>query len=73
MWLLFCATYAALGQAQVDAEGVIDQSSPYKGTAEGSSAAKKPHIINAETRRFSRRVSTFLGVFKILTKLELIF
>jgi len=28
---------------EFDAEGVIDQSSPYKGTAERSSATKKPH------------------------------
>jgi len=44
------------GRAEFDAEDVIDRSSPYKRTAEGSSAAKKPH--NGETRRFSRRVST---------------
>ena len=56
-----------------DAEGVIGLSSPYKGTAERSSASKKPHIKNEETRRFSRRVSTFCCVFKISTEFELPF
>ena len=36
--------------AQLDAEGVIDHSSPYKGTAERSSATKKPHK-NGEIRQ----------------------
>jgi len=31
------------GRCRFDAEGVIEQSSPYKGTAERSSAPKKPH------------------------------
>ncbi|MBR5120649.1 MAG: hypothetical protein IKV02_06590, partial [Clostridia bacterium] len=31
------------GLSQFDAEGVIGLSSPYKGTAERSSATKKPH------------------------------
>ena len=31
------------GQSRFDAEDVIDQSSPYKRTAERSSAANKPH------------------------------
>ena len=40
---LFCADFEALGRAKFDAEDVIDHSSPYKRTAERSSAAKKPH------------------------------
>lgn len=47
------------GQSRFDAEGVIDQSSPYEGTAEGSSATKKPHK-NEEIRR------VFLGGFQHL-------
>ena len=47
------------GLPQFDAEGVIDLSSPYKGTAERSSAAKKPHK-NEEIRR------VFLGGFQHL-------
>ena len=31
-------------RGQFDAEDVFDLSSPYKGTAERSSAAKKPHM-----------------------------
>ena len=38
------------GLSQLDAEGVIDLSSPYRGTAERSSATKKPHK-NGEIRR----------------------
>ena len=53
---------ASMGLSEFDAEGVIDQSSPYKRTAERSSAAKKPRINNEETRRFSRRVSTYMSV-----------
>ena len=45
-WLLFCARGERM---QFDAEDVVDQSSPYKGTAEWSSATKKPHK-NEENR-----------------------
>jgi hypothetical protein len=34
----------SMGLSEFDAEDVIDLSSPYKRTAERSSAAKKPHI-----------------------------
>ena len=34
-----------LEQSHFDAEDVIGLSSPYKGTAERSSAAKKPHQV----------------------------
>jgi hypothetical protein len=33
----------SMGLSEFDAEDVIDLSSPYKRTAERSSAAKKPH------------------------------
>ena len=42
----FCSARISkvLGRTKFDAEEAIDLSSPYKGTAERSSAAKKPHI-----------------------------
>ena len=42
--LLFYASLSAPERKRLDVEDVIDLSSPYKGTAERSSAAKKPHI-----------------------------
>ena len=70
MWLLFCARGEGL---QFDAEDVIDQSSPYKRTAEGSSAAKKPHIKIGKPVEFFRRVSTLYSALKVLTEFELPF
>ena len=61
------------GRCRFDAEDVIDLSSPYKGTAERSSASKKPHIKMEKPDEFVRRVSSFWGVFKILTEFELSF
>jgi hypothetical protein len=49
----FVLRKTARGRDKFDAEDVIDQSSPYKGTAERSSAAKKPHMNNEETLRIS--------------------
>ena len=62
-----------MGLSEFDAEDVIDLSSPYKRTAERSSAAKKPHIKMRKPVEFFRRVSTFCSVFGILTKFELSF
>ena len=50
------------GLSQFDAEGVIDLSSPYEGTAERSSSSKKPHK-NEEIRR------VFLGGFQYLQQI----
>ena len=45
---------------EFDAEGVIDQSSPYKGTAERSSATKKPH------KKMKKSVPWRISTFKII-------
>jgi hypothetical protein len=58
---------------QFDAEAVIDQSSPYKGTAEGSSTAKKPHIKMRKPVELFRRVSTLHTMLKVSTESELSF
>ena len=64
----------SIGLAQFDAEDVIDHSSPYKGTAERSSATKKPHIENGETHRICfGGFQPFIGLFKILLEFELFF
>ena len=55
---------------QFDAEDVVDQTSPYKGTAERSSAAKKPHKKMGKPDEFFRRVSTPCGIFKVLTEFK---
>ena len=64
-------SWQSVGLLEFDAEDVIGLSSPYRRTAERSSAAKKPHIKNGETRRFPRRVSSYKSVFEIELKFEL--
>ena len=61
---IFCANYAALGRAKFDAEDVIDHSSPYKRTAERSSAAKKPHIKMEKPVDFFDGFQPFISVLK---------
>ena len=60
-------SWQSVGLPEFDAEDVIGLSSPYRRTAERSSAAKKPHIKNGETRRSFRRVSTFYLCVSSLT------
>ena len=55
------------GLRHLDAEGVIGLSSPYKGTAERSSATKKPHK-NEEIRRIF--LDGFQHFYQIATKLN---
>jgi len=46
------------GLSHLAAEAVLCRSSPYKGTAERQSAAKKPHK-ERKSAVFCRRISTF--------------
>ena len=59
------------GHAQFDAEGVIDHSSPYKGTAERSSATKKPHIKMEKPVGFSDGFPPIVSLFEALFEFEL--
>ncbi len=60
---MFCANQGSTaGAAKFDAEGGIDHSSPYKGTAERSSATKKPHIKMEETHRISSTGFNLLSI-----------
>jgi hypothetical protein len=53
------------GLSNLDAEGVIGLSSPYKGTAERSSATKKPHKKGRNPPIFVGGFQHYIGLLKI--------
>ena len=67
VWYLTLTMHNKKGLSQFDAEGVIGLSSPYKCTAERSSATKKPHK-NEEIRRIF--LGGFQHFYQIATKLN---
>ena len=50
---------------QFDAEDAIGLSSPYKGTAERSSAAKKPHKNGRNPPNFFGGFQPYIGLFQV--------